>query len=412
MSRNPEIPTATAFAWRLAMFYAALFVALGVQLPFLPVWLAAKGLDAGAIGMALAIPQIVRVVTIPLATRSADRRDALRGALMVTAAAAALGYGVVALAPGTGGLMAAFALASAFYTPIMPLTDAYALRWLSRPTPDGERRAPGMRAYGPVRVWGSAAFIAGSFAAGAMLDALPARDLIWLVVGALVLTAAAACALQPLVPLAPAGPVGPLGPHAAGAATTSSSARALLRDPAFMAIVAASSLIQASHAVYYGFSALDWRAAGLDGTAIGGLWAIGVVAEIVLFAVSGRLSVAPSTLLLLGAAGAVIRWSAMALDPPAALLVPLQCLHALSFGTTLLGTLGLMTRTVPPGLGATAQGYLAVALGLVMAAAMGLSGVLYARWGVLAYAAMALTAAAGGVFAWAARAASRETGRA
>jgi MFS transporter, PPP family, 3-phenylpropionic acid transporter len=403
MSRNPEIPTATAFAWRLAMFYAALFVALGVQLPFLPVWLAAKGLDAGAIGMALAIPQIVRVVTIPLATRSADRRDALRGALMVTAAAAALGYGVVALAPGTGGLMAAFALASAFYTPIMPLTDAYALRWLSRPTPDGERRAPGMRAYGPVRVWGSAAFIAGSFAAGTMLDLLPARDLIWLVVGALVLTAAAACALEPLVPLAPAGPVGPLGPHAAGAATRSSSARALLRDPAFMAIVAASSLIQASHAVYYGFSALDWTSAGLDGTAIGGLWAIGVVAEIVLFAVSGRLSVAPATLLLLGAAGAVIRWSAMALDPPAALLVPLQCLHALSFGTTLLGTLGLMTRTVPPGLGATAQGYLAVALGLVMAAAMGLSGVLYARWGVLAYAAMALTAAAGGVFAWVAR---------
>ena len=38
------------FAWRLALFYAALFVALGVQLPFLPVWLAAKGLDADMIG--------------------------------------------------------------------------------------------------------------------------------------------------------------------------------------------------------------------------------------------------------------------------------------------------------------------------------------------------------------------------
>src|SRR5712672_1979638 len=98
MSRNPEIPTG-AFAWRLAIFYAALFVALGVQLQFLPVWLAAKGLDAGAIGLTLAIPQIVRVVTIPLATRSADRRDALRGALVVTVAAAALGYGMVAFVP-------------------------------------------------------------------------------------------------------------------------------------------------------------------------------------------------------------------------------------------------------------------------------------------------------------------------
>jgi hypothetical protein len=38
-----------------------------------------------------------------------------------------------------------------------------------------------------------------------------------------------------------------------------------------------------------------------------------------------------------------------------------------------------------------------------MAAAMGVSGVLYARWGSFAYAAMALVAAAGGMFALAAR---------
>jgi PPP family 3-phenylpropionic acid transporter len=411
MSQNPQIPTGAASAWRLAVFYAALFVALGVQLPFLPIWFAAKGLDAGAIGIALAIPQIVRVFTIPLVTRNADRRDALRGALMIAAAAAVLGYGAVALARGAAGIMAAFALASAFYTPIMPLTDAYALRWLSRPAPSSQPpsfegglprtaaglRRPGIAAYGPVRLWGSAAFIAGSFAAGFLLDVVAARDLIWLVVAALTLTAAAACALEPL------------GPHVPGAAKAkSSSAKALLRDPAFLAIVAAASLIQASHAVFYGFSALDWRAAGLGGTAIGALWAIGVVAEIVLFALSGRLSVPPATLLLVGAAGAVIRWGAMAFDPPTVLLALLQCLHALSFGATLLGTLGLMTRTVPAELAATAQGYLAVALGLVMAAAMGLSGVLYARWGGLAYGAMALAAFAGGLCAWAAKVASSE----
>jgi hypothetical protein len=37
-----------------------------------------------------------------------------------------------------------------------------------------------------------------------------------------------------------------------------------------------------------------------------------------------------------------------------------------------------------------------------MAAAMGISGVLYAHWGGLAYGAMALAAAAGGIFALAA----------
>jgi MFS transporter, PPP family, 3-phenylpropionic acid transporter len=363
------------------VFYAALFLVLGVQLPFLPLWLAAKGLDAGAIGIVLAIPMIVRVLAIPLATRRADRHDALRTAIMIAAGMAVLGYGAVGLAQGAAAIMAAFALASAFYTPIMPLADAYALRGL---------RHLG-RAYGPVRLWGSAAFIAGSFGAGLLLDVIAARDLIWLVVTAMAIAAAAACALAPLAPR-----------EGGASAKTLPSAPRLWRDPAFLAAAAAASLIQASHAVYYGFSALEWQAAGLDGGAIGALWALGVVAEIALFALSGRLPAAPTTLLMVGAAGAVVRWGAMAFDPPPALLPPLQCLHALSFGAAHLGALGCVARAAPAEFGATAQGYLAVALGLVMAAAMAISGVLYARWGGLAYGAMALAAGLGGAFAFAA----------
>jgi MFS transporter, PPP family, 3-phenylpropionic acid transporter len=162
---------------------------------------------------------------------------------------------------------------------------------------------------------------------------------------------------------------------------------------------AAASLIQASHAVYYGFSTLDWQAAGYDGVTIGALWAIGVIAEIALFALSGRRPIGPTALMLIGAAGAVVRWLAMAADPPLALLPALQCLHALSFGATHLGALGFIARAAPPALAASAQGYLAVAQGLVMAAAMGLAGVLYARFGGLAYGVMALIAAAGGLTA-------------
>ena len=370
-----------SFALRLAIFYAALFAALGVQVPFLPLWLGAKGLDASTIGMVLSVPMIVRLLAIPLATRIADGQDALRAVIAIASALAMLGYGVLGLAQGALAVTIAFALASVFYTPLMPLADAYALRGLG---------ALG-RAYGPVRLWGSAAFIVGSFGAGLVLDVVPARDLIWLVGAALVITAAAACTLSPLAL------------REASMAKPSQSARNLLRDPALLAAMAAASLIQASHAVYYGFSALDWAAAGLDGGAIGALWALGVIAEIVLFAMSGRLPVAPTTLILFGAAGAVVRWGAMAFDPPAALLAPLQCLHGLSFGATHLGALGFIARTAPAEAGATAQGYLAVALGLAMAAAMAAAGVLYARWGSFAYAAMALVAAAGGIFALAAR---------
>ena len=141
-------------------------------------------------------------------------------------------------------------------------------------------------------------------------------------------------------------------------------------------MLAAASLIQASHAVYYGFSALEWRGAGLDGTTIAALWALGVIAEIVLFALPGRLPplFQPSVLLMIGAAGAALRWAAMALDPPAIWLPWLQLLHALSFGATHLGALGFVARHAPAGQSATAQGYLAIALGAVMAGAMGISG--------------------------------------
>ncbi len=99
--------TGQSLAWRLAAFYAALFVGLGVQLPFLPVWLAAKGLDAGEIGVVLAIPMIVRVFAIPVATRAADRRDALRATIVVAATAAVAGYGAVGLAGGAPAMVRA-----------------------------------------------------------------------------------------------------------------------------------------------------------------------------------------------------------------------------------------------------------------------------------------------------------------
>ena len=377
MSGNPQKFTSRAFALRLSAFFAALFVTLGVQLPFLPVWLAAKGLDSSAIGIVLAVPMIVRVLAIPTATRAADRRDALRATIVMAAAAAVVGYGALGFAEGMIAIMAAYALASAAYTPVFLLTDAYALRGLA------ERG----RAYGPVRLWGSAAFIVASLGAGSLLDVIPARDLIWLIVAAMGLAAATACALAPLSGSGARNPA------------THPSAKTLLRNPAFLSVAVAASLVQASHALYYGFSTIHWQTEGFDGTAIGALWALGVLAEIVLFAVSARLPFAPTALIAIGAAGAVIRWSAMALEPAAAALPALQLLHALSFGATHLGALTFVTRAAPPGLAATAQGYLGVALGLAMAGAMGLSGVLYGRYGGLAYGAMALMAGVGGVFA-------------
>ena len=188
MAAQPQKSTGGQFSLRLKAFYAALFLTLGVQLPFLPLWLTAKGLDAGSIGIVLAIPAVIRIVAIPLATRLADRRDAVRGVIILASAGAVAGFAALAFAQGAAAIMLVYALASAAYAPVMMLADTYALRGLAQRG----------RAYGPVRLWGSAAFIAASFGAGALLDWMAPVDLIWLMVGAMAIATAAALALLPL----------------------------------------------------------------------------------------------------------------------------------------------------------------------------------------------------------------------
>jgi PPP family 3-phenylpropionic acid transporter len=279
-------------------------------------------------------------------------------------------------------ILAALSLASVFATPILPLADAYALRGL------GERR----RAYGPVRLWGSVSFIVANLAGGVMLQLAGAGNLIWVLVAAQALTASVALLLVPQPPRA--GPV-----------TEAARRRSLWRVPIFVAVVISASLIQASHAVLMGFATLQWSARGLDGPAIGILWSLGVVAEIVLFAVSGRVVVAVGALpmIVFGGLAAVVRWAAMAGDPPGALLPVLQCLHALSYGATHLGTMAFLARFASPSRGATAQGDYVAFQSIIFAAAMGLSGLLVEASAGLAYVAMAATAAVGTAIAIAAQ---------
>ena len=373
----PVFPLKIGFTPRLAALYAAFFIVAGISMPFLPIWMSAKGLDPATIGFVLAAPMLMRVLIIPLATRAADRRDALRGAIIVTACVAVAGYALMGVSSGAGAILFAYAFASLGFTPLMPLAETYAFKGLM---------ARG-QAYGPVRLWGSATFILGNLAAGVIADIIPARHIIWMIVVTSFGTMLASIGLMPM-----------------SVAVTDKPAPArggLLRDRAFIAVLAAASLIQASHAVVYGFSSVQWRSAGLDGTTIAALWALGVAAEIVLFAYSGRLPpfFRPTVLLMIGALGAALRWIGMAFDPPLLVLPFLQMLHALSFGAAHLGAIGFVARHAPPAQSATAQGYLAVASGVVMAGVLGLSGFLFEAFGSLAYVAMALTAVAGGACA-------------
>ena len=254
------------FSWRLAAFYAAFFGFSEIIMPFFPAWLQAKGLDSRATGIVLAVPMFIRLISVPSLARLADRRNAFRGALISTAFGSASAYVLLSQVSGFVPIVLAAALAALATAPTMPLLDAYALRGL----------ALRGRAYGPVRLWGSVAFVFANFGAGFVIDRIAPIQIIWLLFGSLVVVAAVSLTLQPIAS------------DGGSAEKVGAAAGKLLLSPGFWVFTSGASLIQASHAVYYGFSVLDWRAKGLDAASIGGLWGLAVIAEIALFAVSAR----------------------------------------------------------------------------------------------------------------------------
>jgi PPP family 3-phenylpropionic acid transporter len=385
MPSESQIPIASQavsrrFATRLALFYGTLFGLVGTHLPFFPVWLKAIGIDASWIGVITAVPSVARFTILPLVTGFAERRGSLRGAMIVTAFATALGFSVIGTQHLPVLVLLAYAATCCLWTPMVPLTDAYALRGVAR---------YGLN-YGPLRLWGSAAFVAGALACGLLVDVIAARHLIWVIASMAALGALVSLGLQPLDNPKTAQAT----PHRAGA---------LLRDGGFLAIIVTSALVQGSHAAYYIFASIAWQQSGLSGLTIAALWSLGVLAEIVLFALSPRFTLPPAVLVVISALSAVVRWLITAQDPPIAILAVVQLMHGLSFGLTMVGTMGLLVRHVPHQVMARGQGYLAACTGIVAGSASILSGAVYARYGQGVYYVMAAMAASGALVMWLAR---------
>jgi len=385
MPRESQIPiasqdTSKRFAARLALFYGTQFGLIGTHLPFFPVWLKAVGIDSSWIGIITAVPAVTRFSVLPVVTGLAERRYSLRAAMIATAFATALGFSLVGTQHQPLLVFLAYVAAACVWTPMVPLTDAYALRGVAR---------FGLN-YGPLRLWGSAAFVVGALACGLLVDVIAASNLIWVIAAMAGLGALVSLGLRWLDnPRAAA-----LAPHRDGA---------LLRDGGFVAIIVASALIQASHAAYYTFASINWQGAGLGGLTIAVLWVLGVLAEIVVFALSPRFTLQPSVLVVIGGLSAVARWLITAQEPSVAVLAVVQLAHGLTYGLTQVGTMGLLVRHVPTHAMARGQGYFAACSGLVTSGASILSGAVYARHGQGVYYVMAAMALSGAVVMWLAR---------
>jgi MFS transporter, PPP family, 3-phenylpropionic acid transporter len=365
---------------RFLRLYVVLYAAFGTASPFLPAFLADRGVQPQAIGLVLAAGTAVRLVAGPVAGRTADRLEAPRAVLSFCAAAAAL-IAVGYLPAHTLWLLLLVSVAhAAVLAPLPPLSDALALG-AAAPPGGTDATGPGFN-YGWVRGAGSAAFILGSLLSGQLVELFGLGVIIWLN-GAL-LAAAAVCATRvpDLLRQSAAVPV-IRGKH------EQSGTRTLLQLPLFRRLMLVAALVLGSHALHDSFVVIHWRAAGISPGTISVLWSESVAAEVVVFLFLGRPllnAVGPAGASALAATAGVVRWAVLAQTTSAMAASLVEPLHGLTFALQHLASMRLLAEIVPPRLAATAQTlYATLGVGVTSALLTLASGPLYESLGAHAF---------------------------
>lgn len=301
-------------AYWLGLGYFTYFFAYGVWLPFWAVWLKGAGLEPEKIGLLLGCGMIARFAGSLLIASRVTRPSQLVIALRLLALLSllfVLGFWLSTFWVWLLLVMIGFNL---FFSPLVPLSDALAATWQNQ---------IGMP-YGPVRLWGSLAFVISSALTGVLVSAYSFQAILWM----LCLGVAAMLAGMLLRPA--------VMPE--GSAKQSDKAgwpqwKQLLQENAVWRFLLCVTLMQGAHAAYYGFSAIYWQEAGYSASVVGYLWSLGVVAEIIVFAASNRLFRRWSArdLLLLSGVCAILRWSLLGSTTALPWLIVAQILHCGSF---------------------------------------------------------------------------------
>jgi MFS transporter, PPP family, 3-phenylpropionic acid transporter len=348
---------------RFGVLYATLYAAFGALSPFLPRFLGDQGLSAQEIGTLVAIGTMVRLASGPIAGRLADRWGAWRSILALCATASGTTAVLYLPVHGFWHLLIVGLMQSAALAPLPPLSDAMAVT-ISRATGGFE--------YGWVRGAGSAAFIAGSLAAGWADTSFGLAAIIWLNACLLGLTAISALPL----PALSNGPIQPSGePDVSGL-------KILLAIPPFRRLLLVGAFVLGSHALHDTFAMIRWTEAGIGSITASVLWSESVAAEVIVFLLLGppllrRLG--PARAAALAATAAALRWTVMAMTANVTGLALVEPLHGLSFALLHLAAMHLIGANVPLHLAATAQAvYGTLAIGVSAALLTFASGWLYA----------------------------------
>jgi len=298
-------------ALRLSAFYFCYFAFLGAFAPFWALYLQSKGLTAAQIAVLLALVPVTRVFGPTFWGWMADRRGRRAGVIRLTTAATLVSFCGVFADSGFAWLFVVMLVMNLFWSGSLPLVETTTMGHLG----DGVSR------YGRIRAWGSVGFVAVVVGAGQLLDVQGIGALPWLIAGLLALHLASAFK----VPEAPG--------HLHGA--EHAPVWDILRRPEVLALFGGCFLLTVSNGPYHTFYSIWLVEHGYRKADVGLLWALGVVAEIVVFMAWTPLASRWSLrALLLGAYGVTtLRFLAIGWLPFSLTAVILaQVAHAATFG--------------------------------------------------------------------------------
>lgn len=299
--------------WRLSLFYLFYFALLGAWVPYWSLYLKSIGFDARAIGYLSGIMMATRLGAPNawswLAERSGRRLTIIRiGSFLAVAA-----FSAIFIDHGFWMLAAVVAGYSFFWNAILPQFEVITLSHL----------AGRYQYYSRIRVWGSIGFIIAVIGLGEWFDRAALATLPLALTAVLTMIWLATLAVPAAeASTAPCEPTGSFG--------------AILRQRPVIAFLAAAFLLQASHGPYYTFYSVYLSDHGYSKALIGQLWALGVVAEVVIFLVMHRLldRFSLRQIILASLALASLRWMAIGTFPDERwVIAAAQLLHAASFGT-------------------------------------------------------------------------------
>ncbi|MCK5663268.1 MAG: MFS transporter [Thiotrichaceae bacterium] len=246
--------------WRLSSFYWFYFASLGAFIPYWGLYLSDSGYSAIEIGQLMAVIMGTKIIAPYLWGWIADQRNNRLFIIRLGAVFSAIAYAGIFISNTFWWLFFVLLVFSFFWNAILPQFEALTFNHLEK----NEHQ------YSWVRVWGSVGFIVAVMVMGVLLNSMSISKLPFVVLVLLTGIALATFVISDHTGVRHKEVHLPL--------------LEILKNKQVVALLLACLFVQASHGPYYTFYTIYAESHGYSNSWIGILWAIGVLSEVIAFA--------------------------------------------------------------------------------------------------------------------------------